>query len=124
MGCAKPISISTVRLTLAQYADLQEQAERLRACHEREANVRRQAVRVRFGGDVIGRPEYVSLTNALVKERLYAQAQDTEALSRRQTEAMKARWLDAEARKARRVEAWLEFDPDAAPVSLSHLPSF
>lgn len=111
-------------LTLAQYADLQEQAERLRACQEREAKAGQQGKKKPLSGAVIGRPEYRSLANALAKERLYAQAQEAEARARREAEGRLARWLDAEARKARRLEAWLDFDPEAAPVSLSHLPSF
>lgn len=111
-------------LTPARYADLQAQAERLRACHEREAKAGQQGKKKTMSGAVIGRPEYRSLANALVKERLYAQAQDAEARALREAEARLARWQDAEARKARRVEAWLEFEPDAAPVSLFDLPSF
>lgn len=109
-------------MTVSRYADLQGQAERLRACHEREREGTGHGAQV--AGEAVGRPEYRSFRNAMRKERLYARWLDAQEQSRRWADGMYARWLEREDRKWARVEAWLDFEPENVPVNLEWMPDF
>jgi hypothetical protein len=121
----KPMSISAVAggLTLERYAELADADARMAAVRAREQASIRGTPPSPSGGKV-GRPEYLSLEHALRKERMYADAVWRGELARRRREGIMNRWEERERRKAARVMAWLDFDPEAVAVELSNLPSF
>lgn len=109
-------------MTVGKYALLQEQAERMRAVYEREAEGGKRKAE-RDACIRLGRPEYRSLRHAIWKETLYERARRREAWQAFVDAGMRRRCEERQ-RKKDEHQAWLEAWCPVEETPLVEIPVF